>query len=209
MSAEVPVGAIRTYVRTDATAAPPEEAWAEAVRAGRTFATSGPILDLSVDGHEPGEVIRMPASGGRLEVRARARAAQPIVDAIEIVRNGRVVAGEAAASSTSVLEVATTIEVDGGSWIAARSLSSHVVRSAFATAMAAHTSPVYVEVTDHPIGSVADTEAIATIIDGSARWIETMAAVADPAIRARMVETISAAARSIRRTTTDGTEGTR
>jgi hypothetical protein len=140
----------------------------------------------------------MPAGGGRVEVRARARAAQPIVDAVEIVRNGRVVAREAVSASTPVLEVATTLEVDAGSWIAARSLSGHEIHSAFATAMAAHTSPVYLEVTDHPLGSVDDAEAIATIIDGSARWIETMAAVADPAIRARMVEAISAAGAALR-----------
>jgi methyl-accepting chemotaxis protein len=74
--------------------------------------------------------------------------------------------------------------------------------------MAAHTSPVYVEVADRPIGSPEDAETIATIIDGNARWIETMAAIADPATRARMVETISAAARSLRRGAAKGDGGT-
>jgi hypothetical protein len=63
MSAEVPVGAVRTYARMDPGAAPTFEAWAAAIRAGRTFATSGPVIELTVDGHEPGDVIALPAAG--------------------------------------------------------------------------------------------------------------------------------------------------
>ena len=62
MSAEMPVGAIRTYARLDPDAAPTFAAWSAAVRAGRTFATSGPVIELSVDGHEPGDVLALPAS---------------------------------------------------------------------------------------------------------------------------------------------------
>ena len=74
MSAEMPLGAVRTYTRLDPDAAPTFRAWAAAVRAGRTFATSGPVIELSVDGHEPGDVLALPASGGHLEARVRARA---------------------------------------------------------------------------------------------------------------------------------------
>ncbi|HEY7828425.1 MAG TPA: CehA/McbA family metallohydrolase, partial [Candidatus Limnocylindrales bacterium] len=68
MSAEVALGAMRTYAHLDQTLdagldagrAPSFGAWAAAIRAGRTFATSGPILELLVDGHEPGAVISLP-----------------------------------------------------------------------------------------------------------------------------------------------------
>ena len=79
MSAEMALGGVRTYARLDPEAAPTFEAWAAAVRAGRTFATSGPVIELTVDGHEPGGVIALPAGGGHLDVQVRARAAQPIV----------------------------------------------------------------------------------------------------------------------------------
>ena len=67
MSAEMPLGAIRTYARLEPDVAPTFVAWASAVRAGRTFATSGPVLELVVDGHEPGDVISLPrpAAGSR------------------------------------------------------------------------------------------------------------------------------------------------
>ena len=68
MSAEMALGGVRTYARLDPGQPPSFEAWAAAVRAGRTQASSGPVLELTVDGHEPGDVLRLPASGGRLEV---------------------------------------------------------------------------------------------------------------------------------------------
>jgi hypothetical protein len=199
MSAEVPVGAIRTYARLEPDRPLTPESWADAVRAGRTFATSGPFLELAVDEHEPGDVITLPPTGGRVEVRARARAAQPMIDGLEIVLNGEVVARETARASETELTLATTLDVRSGAWIAARSTSRHEILSAFATSMAAHTSPVYLEVPDRPLRSAHDAEAIATVIDGTARWLATLAAISDSAERRRMVDLVTAAASSVRR----------
>ena len=105
MSAEVPVGAVRTYARLDPEVEPTFDAWSAAVRAGRTFATSGPVIELSVEGHEPGSVIALPGSGGHLEVHAHARAAQRVIGALELVLNGRVVASESAPAGTDDLQV--------------------------------------------------------------------------------------------------------
>jgi hypothetical protein len=199
MSAEVPVGAVRTYARLDGAAPPTFAAWSAAIRAGRTFVTSGPVIELSVDGAEPGTVVSLPAGGGQLEVHVRARAAQPVIDAVELVVNGRVVARESAQRSSTGLDLATPISVTSGSWIAARSLSGHVIQSAFLTSMAAHTSPVYVEVLDHPLFIPSDAEAILPVIDGTVRWLETIAVIEDPASRAQMAARIAASASDLRR----------
>ncbi len=198
MSAEMPLGAIRTYARLDPEEAPTFAAWSAAVRAGRTFATAGPWLELSLDGHEPGDVVALPAGGGHLEAHVRARAAQPIIGSVELVVNGRVVASEEAQQATDELALDARIRVEAGAWIAARSRSDHEIQSAYNTSMAAHTSPVYVEVVDRPLFSTADAEAIVTLIDGTVRWLETMAAVADPAVRARMVDRIAASGAVLR-----------
>ena len=192
MSAEMPLGGIRTLARLDPTEPPTFAAWSAAVRAGRTFATAGPVLELSVDGGEPGDVLKLPAGGGHVEARVRARAAQPIIGSVELVVNGRVVAREDASEATEDLSMTARIEVDGSAWIAARSRSDHEIRSAYNTSMAAHTSPVYVEVLDRPLFATGDAAAIAEVIDGTVRWLETMAAIADPALRARMVDQIAA-----------------
>jgi hypothetical protein len=198
MSAEVPVGAIRTYARLRPDEPMTPGSWAAAVRAGRTVATSGPFLELSVEGHGPGDLIALPPTGGRVEVRARARAAQPTIDRLELVVNGDVVAAESRAGSSTELMLATSVDLASGAWIAARSTSHHEIRSAFATSMSAHTSPVYVDVPGRPVRSQDDAEAIATVIDGTARWLATLAAIPDATDRRRMVDVVTAAAASLR-----------
>lgn len=198
MSAEMPVGGIRTYARLDPDAAPTFAAWSGAVRAGRTFATSGPVIELSVDGHEPGDVIALPAGGGHLPARTRARAAQPIIRSIELVVNGRVVACEELADGAADLTLDAEIDIEAGSWIAARSLSDHEIHSAYNTSMAAHTSPVYVEVVDRPLFEPTDATAILAVIEGTERWLATMATIADPAIRDRMVQRVAASGAALR-----------
>lgn len=198
MSAEVPVGAVRTYARLDPRTEPTFDAWATAVRAGRTFATSGPVVELSIDGHEPGDVIALPHSGGRLEARVHARAAQPVIGCVELVLNGQVIARRDAPEPTTDLALATTVEVTAGAWVAARSRSDSEILSAFRTSMAAHTSPVYVEVADRPLFVPDDAAAILQVIDGTARWLATMAAIPEPDLRAAMVARVATSGDALR-----------
>jgi hypothetical protein len=205
MSAEMPLGGIRTYARLDPDVAPNFEAWSAAVRAGRTFATSGPVIELSVDGHEPGDVLSLPASGGHLEARVRVRAAQPIIGTVEVVMNGRVVARQDAPEATDDLQLSAVIDVRAGAWIAARSRSDYEIHSAFNTSMASHTSPVYIDVVDRPVFAPDDAAALLQVIDGTARWLETMAVIADPALRARMAGRTSASGATLRQRIMDAT----
>lgn len=200
MSSEIPVGAIRAYARLDGDGPLTYERWAAAVVSGRTFVTSGPLLELSVDGHEPGDVIRL-AGAGTLEAVVSARSAQPVIDVVELVVNGRVVDLLAAPdeAGVSALTLRTSLHVDAGSWIAARARSRRTIPSAFETAMAAHTSPVYVEVAGRPIRpSAAAATEVAAIIEGARSWISELAPVADPANRARMVGVLDASLERLR-----------
>ena len=150
MSAEVPVGAVRAYVHLLSDDPLTFDTWAAAVRAGRTFVTSGPILELAVDGHEPGDVIRM-RSAGRLEAAVRV-AGRPAGDHGPRADRRRAGGGRRRRGQRGVtaLELHETVEIGAGAWIAARSRSANVIESAFTTSMAAHTSPVYVEVDGRP-----------------------------------------------------------
>ena len=204
MSAEVPVGAVRSYVHLLTDEALSFERWAAAVRAGRTFVTSGPIIELEVDGHEPGDVVSMSAPGS-LELIARVRAAQPVIADLELVVDGRVVAAVAAAGERSAsagvtaLDLHETVEIRAGAWIAARSHSAHRIESAFATSMAAHTSPVYVEVEGRPfVPSIEAAGVVEQIIEGARTWVSGLAAVAEPAERARMVAFLDASLDTLR-----------
>jgi hypothetical protein len=64
--------------------------------------------------------------------------------------------------------------------------------------MAAHTSPVYVDVLDRPLFVDDDAEAILQVIDGTTRWLETIATVGDADSRARMAGRIATSAGILR-----------
>jgi hypothetical protein len=199
MSAEVPVGAVRTYGHLLDDDALTFDSWAAAVRAGRTFVTSGPVLELAVDGLETGAVIAM-ASAGRLEVVVRARAAQPVITHLELVINGRVVAAANDPAGSGELRIHEQVEVSTSGWIAARSRSADEIRSLFTTSMAAHTSPVYVEVLDSPlVPSPDDAALVEQIMLGARTWVAELAAVAQPSERARMVGFFDTSLETLRR----------
>ena len=185
MSAEIPLGAIRTYARLDSDEPPSFDAWSTAVRAGRTFVSSGAFVDLKVEGCEPGEAIRLGKGGGTVEVRAEAFAAQPVIDGLELVHDGVVVA-RSAGPATDRWTLTERVTVARSGWLAARVTSPHTIRSGFATNMGAHSSPVYLDVDGRRPFAPDDAAAIGTIIDGARTWIEQIAPVHSAAERARL-----------------------
>jgi hypothetical protein len=121
-----------------------------------------------------------------------------MITTVELVVNGRVVAAETAAAPTDDLGLDATVEIRSGSWIAARSRSDRQIGSAFATSMAAHTSPVYVEVVDHPLLVPDEAGVVLEVIEGTRRWVESIAAVGRPANRRRMVDFLADSAATLR-----------
>ena len=89
------------------------------MRAGRTFVSNGPLLFFTVDGQEPGAVVKLSAEGGTLRVRAEAKCLTPF-ECIEIVANGEVVAqaGASGSPSTAVVELEWPMDTPG--WLAVR-----------------------------------------------------------------------------------------
>lgn len=190
MTAEIPLGAIRTYARLEDGQPLSFRAWAHAVRAGRTFVSSGAFVDLQVEGCEPGDVVRLGRGGGTVEVRARASAALPVISGLELVHDGVVVASASAATGApdgvAELELAQRIAVNRSGWLAARVTSGHVIHSAFVTAMGAHSSPVYLDVPGRPCFDPEAVEVIGTIIDGARTWASSIATVGPGVDRRRL-----------------------
>jgi len=185
MSAEIPLGAIRTYARLAPGVPLSFAAWADAVRAGRTFVSSGSFVDLEVDGNGPGDVIALRRGGGSVEVRVTASAAQPVIHGLELIHDGIVVAA-ASGGGIDRLTLSERVTVSKGGWLAARVTSREEIHSGFATSMGAHSSPVYLDVPGKPAFAPDDAVAIGTIIDGARTWIEQVATVRSPAERTRL-----------------------
>ncbi len=157
--------------------------WAKAVRRGNTFMTSGPLLQLQVEGHAPGEEITLGAGGGTMEVRAEASCYVDI-HSLEIVFNGRVVASREEPAGTRRLALNEKIQIPGAGWIAARCAarlmpSSVAWRSNFG--VQAHTSPVYVKVAGQDLFSAPDIAYMLTLVEGSEIWVENWATRPDAA----------------------------
>jgi hypothetical protein len=197
MSAGMPVGGVRTY----ADLGDREftfDSWAAAVRAGRTFTTSGPLIELSVEGHPPGSEIKIPKSGGTVEVATRARSVQPFHE-LQIVVNGEVVARESVAEGGLQARLHTKLQLAGSSWIAARCISQFSVWHCWPIHIAAHTSPVYVQCGDDELFSPSDATYMLTLIEGGLTWLDTLSIPADGERDARIRGVYEAARQSLNR----------
>jgi TolB protein len=79
------VGSLRTYVHTGADRSIP--AWLEALRAGRTYMSTGPLLDFRINDEIPGGELKL-ASPAQVRIKARAVSIAPL-SRIVIYRNGK------------------------------------------------------------------------------------------------------------------------
>jgi hypothetical protein len=138
-----------------------------AIRAGRTMATTGPWLELLVDGHRPGDVIEV-EPGQTLSVSVGCEGTG--VQSLQLVGpQGVVVRTEASPSLTAGIE--TSICVARSMWLCAVARGPWHA-AALGPVVFAHTSPVYVEVPGHPLDGAA-----------SARWLLDWLARLDQMVR--------------------------
>lgn len=184
MGAYTPVGWMRTYARLNPKRRFTYDAWAAAVRAGRTVSTNGPLIDMQVEGLDIGSTVRMTRNGGTVEVSATANCFWPL-DSLEIVCNGRVAASTTAAKGAKHLRLTKRIKVRGSGWIAARcyGLRSHGT----AADKAAHTSAVYIKCGDTRAFDGPAAEHMLSLVEGGLEYINTIATTFNEATRKRMV----------------------
>jgi hypothetical protein len=111
--------------------------WFAALKAGHTFVTTGPIVQLAVNGRIPGDAVDV-APGTRVRISAEAwgHDSQVPLRELEIVGHGKVLARSD--GSPSRLSVELELPVTHGLWIAARCQAG--------SGQVAHTTPIYVTV---------------------------------------------------------------
>jgi TolB protein len=137
--------------------------WMDAVKRGRTFFTTGPLLFLQVEGHEPGDEIALAANApAAMHVKADVSSIVP-VDAIDILVNGDVAATVKAADPTHVV-FDGQVAVPRGGWVAARASgpASKYLGDDYAFAQ---TSPVYVVRGGKRYLSAADVQFLSETMD--------------------------------------------
>lgn len=173
MSSEVPIGLIRTYVRT-AGRDLDYWAWCDGIRDGDTFVTSGPLVTFTVNGAPAGAQLAV-SPGDRVLVEADVESIFD-VDRLEVVANGAVVATHRAAAPARRLRLTAEVEVTEDTWLAARTygpgdqVSRH--HDVWHRPIMAHTSPVYVTVGEGYDRFDAETARyMLTLVDGATEHI--------------------------------------
>ena len=184
MGAYSALGWMRTYAKLAPGKPLTYENWAKAVRAGRTVSTTGPLMDLVVEGLAIGDTLRVPKGGAELEVHAAAECFWPLQQ-LEIVVNGRVVGARRAAKGSRKLQIQKKIRLQGSGWIAARCAG---VDGHPAGYMAAHTSPVYVQSGRERLFDAQAAQHMLALVEGGVEYLNKLATVFDEASRKRMVK---------------------
>ena len=184
MGAYCALGWMRTYALLDPGQPFNYDNWAHAMRHGRTFSSTGPLIDMQVDGKRVGASIKMRGSGGTVEVAAQAESVWPL-GRLEIVQNGRVIASERAAKGAKALKVAAKARIDASGWIAARCSGWEKHPGGY---VAAHTSPVYFKVGATRAFDGPAAEHMLGLVEGGMEYLKTISTAFDEASRKRMVK---------------------
>jgi len=152
-----PVGMNRTYVRMTAPSATltPEQRmsqWHGGLKAGRTFATNGPLVEFSILGNlRPGDELKISAGVHAITptFRARVRSIVPLEHA-EVVCNGQVAAELKLEPDGKSAVGFGTLTLPGSGWCVLRAWSAKPQHPVLDDYPYATTSPIYITVTDGP-----------------------------------------------------------
>lgn len=154
-------GTARTYAHIGTSLS--YSAWIDAIRAGRTTATNGPLLFATVNGELPGAEIALNTGDTEtFEVQVEMASIAP-VDRLEIIVNGRV-AHTVPAEDGTQFDMTIPIELPGSGWIAARVVGekNRYIGDNYAFA---HTTPVYIVRDGKTYTSADDAEFLIAMID--------------------------------------------
>jgi len=164
-----PVGLNRVYVKSGTLN---HAKWLAALKQGKTFATNGPLLEMTVNGQGIGSEIMLPAGTHQLTVKASMRSIVK-VERVELVMNGKVVDVLPLSADGKSAKGTRTVTVNASSWITLRAWSPHSQAPILDIYPFATTSPVYVVVGNRSQRSSADIRYFMAWLDRLAADAET------------------------------------
>ena len=165
------VGSVRTYVHTG-TRGLDMDAWFEGLRAGRAFVSSGPLVELTIDGQMPGEEVTLPSDGGTVEIVGRVRSVIPL-DRLFLVCDGETVTNVPLGSDGRTARLRVRHRVTHSGWCHLRAEGTTGDRYPMDVAyVQAFTNPVWIQVGDQPVRNRAAA-------DYALQWIDKLHEMAD------------------------------
>jgi hypothetical protein len=139
------------------------EPWLNAIKAGRTFATNGPLLSFELGGKAPGGEIQLERKQ-EVPFKVSLRSIVPL-DHLEIVCNGRVAHKIELEGDRKTADAVGNLLLDSSGWCILRAFSDKAEYPILDLYPYATTSPVYVSVAGAPLRSPADAAFFVTWVD--------------------------------------------
>lgn len=165
MGASQAVGKIRTYAWVGTQTRFTYEAWKNAVRQARTFATTGPLMEFMIEGKRPGAWIKLNSTGGTVSVAWEAASITTPMARVDLIRNGEII--ETAPVKTNAGQGTWEAPIRKSAWLAL------LVRDA-RDQIVAHSSPVMIEVQGTPFYAAADALTILDQLEGALAYLNTL-----------------------------------
>ncbi|MBA3496133.1 MAG: CehA/McbA family metallohydrolase [Gemmatimonadales bacterium] len=162
-----PVGMNRVYVRTGVVL--DQRRLLDSLKAGRSFVTNGPLLELTVEGRGLGEDVQLADATTAVAARIRLRSNVP-VDHLELVQNGEVSEIPLGGDRRSV-DTTLRVPVSRSGWVILRARSDRAIYPVLDLYPYATTSPVYLTVGGRPARSREDAAYFVA-------WVERVRAAA-------------------------------
>ena len=164
------VGSVRTYVYTGGKGLT-MEAWLEGLRNGNAFVSTGPLVELTVNGRIPGEEVEL-ASSGTVELQGRVRSITPL-DKAFVIFNGEILEEIPFTGERRELDLSRSYPVSGSGWFHLRVEGKNEERFPLDANFAlGFTNPVWVTVAGQPVRNRASAEY-------SIRWIDKLREMAE------------------------------
>ncbi|HET6564237.1 MAG TPA: CehA/McbA family metallohydrolase [Xanthomonadales bacterium] len=139
------VGATRVYVKPETELT--DDSYLQALKAGRSFVSNGPLLEFKAGGAEPGQVI---AAGGAVEWTLNVHSASPYTS-VQIFVNGSALQTLDGSTQSGSHSYSGSVQVPSGGWITARVAGPNSGWPALDSYLFAETSPIW-------FGAVGSTE---------------------------------------------------
>ncbi|MCA9004388.1 MAG: CehA/McbA family metallohydrolase, partial [Planctomycetaceae bacterium] len=176
--------------------------WLTSLRAGRTFITNGPLLDLRVNDQMPGDQLKLTAAQNQIHIQAAGRGRVDF-QKIELIHNGNIILTQPSSPVGNHFEahIDQRIPISGPGWIALRTPSPSVPPdparqqktplNELGRELFSHTSPVYLEWEGQILRNRKQSQAFLTEMTQNREKIAKQFLFADEQERAQVLDVYS------------------
>jgi TolB protein len=149
----------------------PAQAWIDALKKGRTFFTSGPLMEFKVNGRIPGESLNLPDEGGTVQFEAQVWSIVPL-NRVMIYSNGEVWKEIPLSSDKRTASLRERVTLQRSGWFSLTAEGPPASHPIDANYPQAATSPVRVYVGEQKIRNRRSAEYFL-------RWIDKLQVMAE------------------------------